>query len=481
MFSADKMKEEVYQDIEKNFPKYLEEARDLVRQPSVASQNIGIHECAEMVAESIRRLGSTDARLVEYDEGSPVVYGSVKSKNPKAKTLIIYCLYDVQPPEPLDEWKVDPYAAEIVDLPQFGPSIVGRGITNSKGPLVASFKAIESMQRVMGDVPLNFVFVIEGEEEAGSVNLRRFVNEYAEELSHADGVFLPGVREDENNKPKVLLGNKGMMYFELEVKGGEWGGPCSSDIHSMNGAWVENPIWRLAWALNTMRNADGEILVEGFYDDVAPISDVDKVFVEKLAETFDEEMFKEALDVKKFKGTKHGKELMTQFLYSPTMNIPGVYGGYTGEGTKTIVPYRVRIKFDCRLVPNQDPDDIMNKVVAHLQKHGFEDISIVFAEGTYWSKTNPENDLAKAAIRAMEGSGRKETEVWPLLPGTGPAFLFTTKPLHLPFVAYGLGHGARIHAPNEYLVVKGLEDNIKSDAATFLEYIQIISENGELD
>ncbi|NMB86840.1 MAG: M20/M25/M40 family metallo-hydrolase, partial [Chloroflexi bacterium] len=360
------IKERVYQDIATHFPQYMEEARQLVRQPSIASQKIGIQECATMVQEHIRRLGSTDVRLVQYPEGSPVVYGSVKSKNPAAKTLIIYCLYDVQPPEPLEEWKVDPFAADIVDLPEFGPSIVGRGITNSKGPLVACFKAIESMQNVLGDVPLNFIFVIEGEEEAGSVNLKRFVNEYAEELSVADGVFLPGTREDEHFKPKVLLGNKGMVYFELEVKGGDWGGPRSTDIHSMNGAWVENPIWRLAWALNTMRTPEGKVLVEGFYDDVAPISETDSQLISRLVKTFDEDMFKKALDVNQFYGGQHGEELLKQFLYSPTMNIPGVYGGYMGEGTKTIVPYRVRIKFDCRLVPNQDPDDIMQKILKHL-------------------------------------------------------------------------------------------------------------------
>ncbi len=429
-----------------------------------------------MVVEHIRRLGSTDVRPVEYPTGSPVVYGTVKSKDPRAKTLIIYCLYDVQPPEPIDEWKVDPFAAEIVDLPKFGPSIVGRGITNSKGPLVGTFKAIESMQRVMGDIPLNFIFVIEGEEEAGSINLKRFVNDYREELSVADGVYLPGTREDENFHPKVLLGNKGMLYFELEVKGGEWGGPRSGDIHSMNGAWVENPIWRLAWALNTMRSPDGKILVDGFYDDVAPISATDQKLIERLVKTFDEATFKEALDVRRFKEDLHGEALVKQFLYTPTMNIPGIYGGYTGEGTKTIVPYRVRVKFDCRLVPNMDPDDIMKKIMAHLKKNGFEDISVVFAEGTYFSKTDAQNDLAQAAIRAMEASGRTSNEIWPLLPGTGPAYLFTTQPLHVPFVAYGLGHGAKIHAPNEYLVVDGLRDNIQSVAATFLEYLQIQSE-----
>ncbi|MCC6147352.1 MAG: M20/M25/M40 family metallo-hydrolase [Anaerolineaceae bacterium] len=475
-----KIKKEIYKDIDDHFSRYIEEARELVRQPSIAAQNIGIHECAEMVVEHIQRLGSTDVRLVEYPTGSPVVYGTVKSKNPRAKTLIIYCLYDVQPPEPLEEWKVEPFAAEIVDLPEFGPSIVGRGITNSKGPLVGTFKAIESMQRILGDVPLNFVFVIEGEEEAGSVNLKQFVHEYAGELSTADGVYLPGTREDENFKPKVLLGNKGMVYFELEVKGGAWGGPQSIDIHSMNGAWIENPIWRLAWALNTMRSPDGKILVEGFYDDVAPISETDNRLIERLMKTFDAGMFKKALDVSRFKNDLEGEDLLKQFLYSPTMNIPGIYGGYTGEGTKTIIPYRVRVKFDCRLVPNMQPDDIMQKIMTHLKKHGFDDISIVFSEGTLWSKTDAENDLAKAAIRAMESSGKEPNEVWPLLPGTGPAYLFTNDPLQMPFIAYGLGHGAKIHAPNEYLVVEGLRDNIKSVAATFLEYLEIQHENNQL-
>lgn len=473
-------KEKIYQDIDQHFERYMGEAQELVRQPSIASQHIGIDECAEMVVEHIRRLGSTDVRAVKYPEGSPVVYGTLKSKNPKAKSIIIYCLYDVQPPEPLEEWFVDPFKAEVVDLPKFGPSIVGRGITNSKGPLVGTFKAIESMQRIMGDVPLNFIFVIEGEEEAGSVNLKRFVYDYAEELSVADGVYLPGTREDENHKPKVLLGNKGMMYFELEVKGGKWGGPQSTDIHSMNGAWVENPIWRLAWALNTMRSPDGKILVEGFYDDVAPISETDSKLLDRLVNTFDEEMYKKALDVVRFKNDLHGAALLKQFLYEPTMNIPGIWGGYTGEGTKTIVPYKVHIKFDCRLVPNQKPDDILEKIMNHLKKHGFDDISVVFSEGTLWSKRDAENDICQAAIRAMEASGKEPNEIWPLLPGTGPAHLFTEDPLHVPFVAYGLGHGAKIHAPNEYLVVEGLRDNIKSVAATFLEYIEIQREKNQL-
>jgi acetylornithine deacetylase/succinyl-diaminopimelate desuccinylase-like protein len=460
----------VYQHIDAHFDTYLEDVRRLVRQPSVAAQNLGIHECAEMVCESIRDLGSDDVHLVHFPQGSPVVYGSVSSDDPDARTLIVYCLYDVQPPEPLDEWRVDPFAAEVVDVPPYGSCLVGRGVTNSKGPLVGCFSAVSALRETLGGMPLNLIFVIEGEEEVGSVNLKRFVREKAAELERANGVYLPGVRQDERGKPKVLLGNKGMAYFELEARGGDWGGPRNIDVHGMNAAWIGNPVWRLVWALNTLRAPDGKVLVEGFYDDVRGPSERDEALLARLAATFDEDMFRERADVSRFEDDLHGVDLLRRFLFTPTFNIDGIYGGYTGEGIKTIVPHRGRVKIDVRIVPDMDPDDVLRKVQGQLQRAGFGDISVVLYEGTDWSKTDPDSDLAQAAIRAMEKSGYGPGEIWPLLPGTGPACLFTRDPLSMPFVAYGLGHGGRIHAPNEYLVVKGLHDNIKSVAALLLEY-----------
>lgn len=268
--SLDDALAKLYEHIDRNFDGYLEEIKRLVRQPSVAAQNWGVQEAATMVRDMIRDLGSKDVRLVEYESGSPVVYGRLDSEDPDAGTLIVYCLYDVQPPEPLEEWNVEPFSADIVDVAGYGPCVVGRGITNSKGPLVNFFSAVKSMQAVLGYTPINLIFVIEGEEEVGSQNLKRFVPEHADELRVADGVYLPGLRQDENGKPKVLLGNKGIAYFELEIKGGDWGGPRSVDIHGMNGAWIDNPVWRLVHALSTLRTADGQVLVKGFYDDVLP-------------------------------------------------------------------------------------------------------------------------------------------------------------------------------------------------------------------
>lgn len=474
--SVDEALAKIYEHVDRNFDGYLEDVRALVRQPSVAAQDWGIHEAAEMVLDSIRELGSTDVRLVEYESGSPVVYGRLNSEDPNAKTLIVYCLYDVQPPEPLEEWNVDPFAAEIVDVAPYGPSVVGRGVTNSKGPLVNFFSAVKSMQAVLGYTPVNIVFVIEGEEEVGSLNLKKFVPEHADELRKADGVYLPGLREDENGKPKVLLGNKGIAYFELEMSGGDWGGPRSVDIHGMNGAWIDNPVWRLVDALSTLRTPDGKVAIEGFYDDVALPSEHDRELLDRLLTTFDTEMYREKADVARFTNDLQGRELMEKFLYTPSFNIDGIYGGYTGPGQKTIVPYRARVKIDVRLVPNMDADKVLASVLDHLAKHGYPDVKVTFYEGTAYSKSDSQSDLALAAMRAMDNAGHTNGEIWPIYPGTGPAYLFTNDEMNVPFIAYGLGHGALIHAPNEYAVVEGLKENIKSVCATFMEYLRITGE-----
>jgi acetylornithine deacetylase/succinyl-diaminopimelate desuccinylase-like protein len=394
----------------------------------------------------------------------------VSSDDPNAKTLIVYCLYDVQPPEPLDEWHVDPFAAEIIDVPPYGPCLVGRGASNSKGPLVGCFSAVSALRETLGGLPLNLLFVIEGEEEVGSANLKRFVQEHSGELARADGCYLPGVRQDERGRPKVILGSRGEAYMELEARGGAWGGPRSGDVHSMNASWVDNPVWQLVWALSALRARDGTVLIEGFYDDVRAPSQRDEELLLRLAETFDEEMFRRRTDVARFQDDLHGVDLLRRFLFTPTLNIDGMYGGYTGPGMKNVVPYMGRAKVDVGIVPGMDPDDIRRKLEAHLERMGFADVSVVLYEGRGWCRTDPDSDLAQAAIRAMENSKYGPGEIWPLLPGPGPGYLFTREPLNIPFVAYGLGHGGRIHAPNEYLVVRGLQDNIRSVAALFLEY-----------
>lgn len=462
----------VYQHIDARFePEYLPAIQALVRQPSVAAEKVGIEECATMVRDSIAALGSADAHLARYGDGSPVVVGMVPAATPTDHTVIMYGMYDVQPPDPIEDWTVPPYEAVIKDVPPYGTCVVGRGITNSKGPLVCFFSAVDAIKRANpGGLPVNVLFVVEGEEELGSGSLIPFTREYRDLLSKADGVFLNGARQDERGRPITLLGNKGMVYLELESIGGDWGGPRSVDVHAMNAAWIDSPVWRLVQALASLRPELNRIAVEGFYDDVAPPSEQDERLLEELAKTFDEEMFLGRVDATRFRRGLHGVDALREFLFTPTMNIDGIWGGYSGPATKTILPHVARAKIDMRLVPNMQPDDILEKVKQHLVKHGFDDIRVVARQGQLWSKTSADHPMSQAAIAAMRATEIPNQEVWPLLPGTGPAYLFTRAPLDLPFVSYGLGHGGRIHAPDEYFVLDGLRDNVKSCASFLLHY-----------
>lgn len=241
----------------------------------------------------------------------------------------------------------------------------------------------------------------------------------------------------------------------------------------MNGAWIDNPVWRLVDALATMRSGS-KILIDGFFDDVAPPSETDEAFLAELAKTFDEEVFRERLGISRFMDDLTGVDALRRFLFQPSLNINGIWGGYTGPATKTIVPYKARVKIDVRLVPNMEPRRVIQKVREHLDKHGFSDIKIhVHQDETHWSRTDPNHAAARAAIAAMRESEFAPGEVWPLLPGSGPAHMFTRNPLNLPFVSYGLGHGGLIHAPNEYFVVDGIYHNVRSAAAFLLKYMTL--------
>jgi acetylornithine deacetylase/succinyl-diaminopimelate desuccinylase-like protein len=465
-----KVLDRVYDYIDDHFDtEYLPNIQALVRQPSVAAERTGIGECAALVRDSIARLGSADVQLARYGEGSPVVFGTVPASVPNARTVLMYGMYDVQPPDPIEDWTVPPYDAVIKDVDPFGACVVGRGVTNSKGPLVCFFSAVDALQK-SGGLPVNVLFVVEGEEELGSQSLIPFTKEHRDYLAQSDGVYLNGARQDEHGRPVVLLGNKGMLYLELEARGGEWGGPRSVDVHAMNAAWLDSPVWRLINALSTLRPTLDQVAIAGFYDDVRPPTARDEELLRALAQTFDESMFLERLDAHHFRRGLHGVDALREFLFTPTLNIDGIWSGYSGPATKTILPHKAQAKVDVRLVPDMRPTDIAGKVRQHLDHAGFGDVSVNVRTASDWSKTDPDHPMARAAMAAMRATGLADAQVWPLLPGTGPAYLFTRPPLSLPFVSYGLGHGGRIHAPDEYYVLDGLRDNVKSSASFLLHY-----------
>lgn len=441
----------------------------LVRQPSIAGTGEGIEECAQKVMDLLTEIGCTDVHLERYVK-SPVVMGTLKSDEPDAPTIFMYGMYDCQPPEPLDAWSVPPFEGVIKNYAQYGECMIARGVANSKAPLVCFLNAVDAIKQVLGSLPVNITFVVEGEEEMGSESMIGWVDKHLDELKASEGVFLNGTRQDEKGRPFTILGNKGVLYLDIEVTGGKWGGPKDVDLHSMNAAWVSSPVWRLVNALASMRDKDDNILIDGFYDDLQELSPADEALTQRMIDVFDEEMYlKDRLTADKFMKDLHGGEALRNLLWKPTLNIDGIWAGYTGPATKTVLPHKAFAKIDVRLVPPMKASVMLERIQRHLEKFGFDDVKITQRQGTPWSKDDPECLAARACIEAMDHSGYPDGSPWPIFPGTGPAYLFTEK-AGVAYVSYGLGQSGRIHAPDEWMTIKGMRENEMSCAA-FLYYL----------
>jgi len=438
--------------IDSHLDQHISKVQDFLRQPSVSAENYGVRECAELLRDYLAELGCKDARLIET--GSfPVVYGEYNAH--AEKTLLVYMMYDTQPFSD-EEWASPPLEARLVDIEPFGKCIVARGAINSKGPLIAFLNALESILAVGDEIPVNLKFVAQGDEELGSQHFARFVEEHKEMLGKADALFGPEASQDEKGTVIIGLGWKGIEYIELECSGKSWGrGPTEFGIHSSDKSWVDSPVWRMIHALATMTSKDGNrILVEGWYDNVKPPNEEDLELVDKLVETFDEESTKHEMKVQRFINDLHGKDLLMQYLYSTTLNIDGIWGGYTGPGTKTVLPHKITVKMDIRLVPNQSPEEVVPKIRKHLDKYGYNDVIVRSIDPYDWSKTNVKDSIVQATIKAYRRLGY-EPEIWPMNASSVPYYLFNRKPLQLPFIDAGLGYGARAHAPDEYFVIEG--------------------------
>lgn len=461
--------QQVLDYLEEHFEQDLERVRDFLRLPSVSYTGEGIADTAKRLKEMIEELGGT-AEVVET-KGHPVVFGEMDEG--AEQTLLIYGMYDVMPTDE-EGWTVDPWQAEIKDLPQFGPCIINRGAVNTKGPLGAFFNTLRAFKAVHGKLPLNLLFAIEGEEEMGSRNFPAFLEQYKEKLAKADAVLFPFFDQDEVGTPSITLGTKGLLYFELICQGGEWGGPTSRGIHGSFNAWVKNPAWRLVKALSTLVDADEKILVKDLFKDVSPLGPDEREWLKQQIEAglFDEHVFLENYDVKKFKYEGSGIDIWEKLFSQPQLNIDGIISGYTGPETKTLLPHIATAKVDVRMVPHMEPDEVVQAIRSHLDQHGFEDIEMKVYNKYYWSKVGVNETVVQAMIETYRTMG-KEPQLWPLNPGSAPYYVFE-RYLKIPYVTGGMGHGARQHSSDEYCTVQGILDFEKSMAIFFDQYVQLV-------
>jgi len=441
--------EKVFQYIDTNSSAFVNDLVRLVRQPSVSARKEGTQECAKSVAKMMKEVGVSTKILPEKD-GNPVVYGVIKSRT-SSKTLLFYNHYDVQPPEPLDEWKSGPFSGEIRE-----GKIYGRGASDNKGNFVSRLKAVEAFLKTRGDVPVNIKFVVEGEEEIGSPHLEPLIRENKNLLS-ADAAIWEFGGTDRHGRPEVYLGLKGVLSVELRCRG------ALKDVHSANAPLVPSPVWRLVWALSTLKNEKEGILIDGFYDNVeAPLKEEMKC-LEDIP--FEEEEEKKELGLKTFLHNLSGVKALQALLYQPTCTINGFLSGYTGAGSKTVLPNKAMAKLDFRLVARQTPNEIVEKLRRHLKKRGFEDIKVIMHGSTEPTKTPIADRFVQTVVKTAERVYGGKAVIYPTSAGSGPMHLFRNL-LGYPVISVGCGHPeSNGHAPNENLRVDSFVKGTKFMAA----------------
>ena len=411
----------------------IAELSRLVAQPSVGAQNLGIKECAELVAGMLRKRGfATD---VMPTDGAPVVFGERKSKSDK--TLLFYNHYDVQPPEPLELWETPPFEPSLR-----GGKLYGRGVGDDKGHITSRLFAIDALLDQYGDLPCSVKFIIEGEEETSSLHLHEYVLDNKERLE-ADGCIWEFGGVDHEETPIQYLGLRGICYVELSVE------TAATDVHSgIGGSIFPNAAWRLVWALNSLKGPDERIRLPGFYDKVRKPSARDLELMAALPET--SAAYKKQYGVKSFiKGLTGGVELRIAEVFTPTCTICGLTSGYQGPGSKTVQPAKASAKVDFRLVPEQRPADVLEQLRRHLDAQGFSDVKVEFLGGEAPARTDPDDPFIKLVCdTAPEVYGKPMLRL-PLVGGSGPNYPFVHD-LGLPVATAGLGHpDGRSHAPNE--------------------------------
>ena len=436
----------VFQYIDAHRAEYVELLRGLCRQPSIAAQGIGLNETAGQV-EALMAEAGIRARTIPVEGGAPVVYGEVKGKSPRA--LLFYNHYDVQPPEPLEEWESEPFGAVIRD-----EKIYARGVADNKGNLLARVCAVDALLHAQGEIPATARFIVEGEEEIGSVHLPKFVREHPDLVAADACIWEAGYRDIQENIV-LALGVKGICYVELEATG------ANRDLHSSVGTIVPNPAWRLVWALSTFKDRNERILIDGFYDDVLEPTDDEMAQLRRIAPLRDEAAQLRSYGLDRYLLGVSGVELLKRNLFQPTCTICGVSSGYGGPGSKTVLPRRAVAKVDFRLVPNQRSEDILKKVKAHLAQHGFADFAVRALGNEEPAKTPLTADIVKVVSEAARRIYNREPLVFPTMAGTGPMHVLTGA-RGIPTIGTGVGYAnSNGHAPNENIRIADYIEGIK--------------------
>ncbi|WIA12253.1 hypothetical protein OEZ85_012318 [Tetradesmus obliquus] len=448
---------------------FLRQLLDLASIASISAlpqHNKDILKAADWLQQHLNSIGLENVQALETEGPQPVVYADWLHA-PGKPTVLVYGHYDVQPVDPLDLWTSPPFEPQLQQMD--GQSyFVGRGVDDDKGGLLQALQGMESFLRTSQSLPLNVKFILEGQEEIGSPNLEAFLIKHkAGLLAGIDMAISADGGQVAADQPGIGTGLRGAVAFEVEVS------TAGMDLHSgMKGGSVQNANHALVALLASLKDADNRITVPGFYDDVAAMAAEDKASV--AAFPFDKTTEQRALGVLGFMG-EAGFGPLEHRWYRPTLEVVGMWGGFTGAGMKTVIPRVANAKLSCRLVPNMSPDDIAAKVKAHLERKGAEllanvTVTVSGFRSYPWTspRDTPGNVLSAGVLEAAMG----RNPFYYRDGGTIPALAYFQQVLGLNSTIFAFGLGDHIHAPNERL----LEHLFHTGRKAWVEYLAVLGD-----
>jgi acetylornithine deacetylase/succinyl-diaminopimelate desuccinylase-like protein len=470
-FAANRHAIPVYREADRLHDEAVSRLQDWIRNPTIAAEGRNVEGGATYLIELLRDAGFQDARRMPTD-GVPGVFATLDAG--AKRTVGVYFMYDVKQANP-DEWSSPPWEARRVDLPGIGNVVMGRGASNQKGPESAFLAALHAFRAAGRKLPVNLVLVAEGEEEIGSPHFHQVVRspEVAARLAKTDGVMLPMAAHDLDGNITINLGAKGVVELELVASAERWGRGPGKDVHSSLRAMLDSPSFHLVRALNSLVNADGSPAIDGLTALVRPLSAADRALVDEAARRLDEVTYKKSYSINRYAFDADFRQALENLVANPTVNIEGLVGGYTGPGGMTVLPTRATAKLDLSLVPDMTYEDTIAKLKAHLEKRGFGDIEVKVGGGYDPTTTRADSRLIQSEIAVYRAAG-VEPVLWPRLAGSWPGYLFTGAPLNLPAGHFGLGHGARAHAPDEYFLIDSASPKVTGYRDAVRSYVDLL-------
>jgi len=453
----------VFSYIDGHIDEHVVNLQKWIQQPSISNTGEGIQESAEMVKGFFDQLGCQESKVYDVgmadwgQQGNPVVFAKCDEGAPK--TLVVYWMYDTMPITQPDLWKAPPFEGRLVEQPPFKKVLIGRGAVHSKHHEMTMWNTLMSIKAVAGKLPVNLIFVAEGDEERMSMGYRKFVEDHPDFFKGVDAMYTFGFQSF-TGAAYVLGGSEGCLFVELTTSGAKWGrGPNYSNIHGGFKRSVDSPAWRHIKMLSTLVDDTGnKVLIDGFYDDMVSPPASDEAKLRAFSKTYDVKKAAENLGVGRFI-SEDPYEVMKMSLLGTSLNIDGIWGGnmFAG-GSGAILPNKITSKHNIRYIPNMTGPDIVTKLRKYLDKKGYSDVEIRVIGDVPWAKMKSDTPIGHAVLDTLDIFQIKHVPVSPdqtIMGGYWPAYLFAGNPINIPIMGGMAGFGWNPHAANEYYVIEG--------------------------